>query len=68
MDAFALLAERLRGRRALAPGVDAALWHGCARTPRSGARRLVRERGEGVEVTLAEIHAGDCPKRCSAGR
>ncbi len=55
-DAFALIAQRLRRRRALAGGVDDALWANLREQAEARARRLVRERGQGVEVTLAEIH------------
>src|SRR5215207_7804658 len=56
-EAFDLIAARLRARGALAPGVDDAEWATLRRAAEKRAREERRSRGQGVEVTLEEIHA-----------
>lgn len=56
VDAFGLMAERLRARGALADGVSAQLWGRLREQAEARARERVREAGRGVEVSLAEIH------------
>jgi FMN phosphatase YigB (HAD superfamily) len=55
-DAFVLVAHRLRGRGALAAGVTVEEFALLRRAAEKRAREQRRERGEGVEVTLAEVH------------
>src|SRR4051794_25781192 len=56
-EAFDLIAARLRAGGALAPGVDDAEWAALRRAAEKRAREERRARGQGVEVTLEEIHA-----------
>src|SRR4051794_10048155 len=56
-EAFDLIAARLRARGALAPGIDDAEWATLRREAEKRARAEKRDRGEGLEVTLDEIHA-----------
>ncbi len=56
-EAFDLIAARLRARGALDPSVDDAEWATLRRAAEKRAREVRRARGQGVEVTLEEIHA-----------
>jgi FMN phosphatase YigB (HAD superfamily) len=56
VDAFPLIAIRLRERGALAEGVTAELFAKLRRAAEERARERVREEGRGVEVTLDQIH------------
>src|SRR3954449_9771748 len=56
-EAFDLIAARLRARGALAPGIDDAEWATLRREAEKRARAEKRDRGEGLEVRLDEIHA-----------
>lgn len=56
VDAFPLVAERLRRRGALAEGVSDELWARLREQAERRARDRVREAGRGVEVTLEQIH------------
>jgi FMN phosphatase YigB (HAD superfamily) len=55
-DAFGLVAQRLRLRRALADGVSDELFAKLRRGAEEHARSLTLAAGRGVEVTLEEIH------------
>ena len=56
IDAFPLIAVRLRERGALAEGVTPELFARLRRAAEERARRRLREQGGGVEVTLEQIH------------
>jgi FMN phosphatase YigB (HAD superfamily) len=55
-DAFVMVANRLRDLGALADGVPAEEFALLRRAAEKEARRRKRERGEGEEVALAEVH------------
>jgi FMN phosphatase YigB (HAD superfamily) len=61
VDAFGLVAARLRERGALAEGVSDQLWARLREAAEGRARDHVRESGGGVEVTLEQIHAAVPP-------